>query len=218
MLDEAVGEGAGEVGLARAGGHLDQGAKSIPGEGKIQGGVGLELAIPHADPRQRVGEGHGREAGAESGGFGKPGGERFRAVKGKDAAGTGLGVALVAEERFNAGGFVEEGQRAGCDGLNEIRQILGVMAGLLGDTRKEGALLFGLGNANGLAVHNQQVIAGAGFERDFAQGDPASGRGVKIAVILNHPAGSAELRVNLPAGELFGVQVRHGGQGVKRET
>ena len=158
-----------------------------------------------------MGEGHGREPRAESPGLGEPGRERFRAVKREDAAGPGLGVALVAEERFDAGGFVEEGQRAGCDGLNEIRQVLGVMTGLLGDARQESALLLGLGDADGFAVHKQEIIARAGFEGRFAQGDAASGGGIELFVILNNPTARDELRVDLLAGELFGSQFRHGG-------
>ena len=39
--------------------------------------------------------------------------ERFRAVEGEDAARAGVGIALVAEEGFDAGGLVEERQRPG---------------------------------------------------------------------------------------------------------
>jgi len=73
-------------------------------------------------------------------------------------------------------------------GLDEIRQIFRVMVGLLGDAGEQGALLFRLIDADRLAVHQQEAIAGAGFERGFAQRDTASGGRIELPVILNHPA------------------------------
>jgi hypothetical protein len=106
-----------------------------------------------------VGEGHGREPGAEGRSLGEPGGERFRAMEREDAAGTGVGVAFITEESSDAGGFAEERQRAGSDGLNEVRQVFGAVAGLLRDTSQEGAFFLGLGDADGSAV---QFRHGAG--------------------------------------------------------
>lgn len=83
------------------------------------------------------------------------------------------------------------------------------MAGLLGNARQQCALLFGFGNSDSFAVYEQEVIAGAGFERCFAQGDAASGGGVELLVLLNDPATRGELRVDLLAGELFWSQIRH---------
>ena len=118
-LDEAIAEATGKVGLAGAGGHLDQCAQSIAEEGEFQGGVGLELAISHARLRERMGEGQLCQATTQGGGFGGPDGKRLRAMEGEDAAGAGFGIAFVAEKCFDAGGFVQERQRAGRDGLDE---------------------------------------------------------------------------------------------------
>jgi hypothetical protein len=83
------------------------------------------------------------------------------------------------------------------------------MGRLLGDARQERALLLSLGDADGFAVHEQEIIARAGFHRDFAQRDAASTGGIERPVVLNDPAAGDELRVDLPAGELF-RGIRHG--------
>ena len=57
---------------------------------------------------------------------------------------------------------------------------------------------------SGHAVHEQEMVAGAGFERGLAQRDAASGGGVELPVILNDPAAGGELGVDLLAGFLFG--------------
>ena len=53
------------------------------------------------------------------------------------------------------------------------------------------------------------MIAGAGGERDFAQRDPPPRGKVHGLVVLHDPAGRPELGIDLPAGELFGIEVRH---------
>lgn len=58
-------------------------------------------------------------------------------------------------------------------------------------------------------IHDQKVITGAGFQRRFPQGHAPAGGRAELRVILNHPAARDDLRVNLPAGELF-RGVRHG--------
>ncbi len=78
------------------------------------------------------------------------------------------------------------------------------MARLLGDAGKQRALLLRLDHADGLAIHEQEVIARAGFQRRFAQRDATAGRGIELPVILNDPAGRGELRVDLLASALFG--------------
>ena len=62
------------------------------------------------------------------------------------------------------------------------------MAGLLGDTAQKRAFLLGFNDADRFAVNEQEIIAGAGFERDFAEGDAAPGGKINLDVVLNGPA------------------------------
>ena len=127
----------------------------------------------------------------------------------EDAAGTRRGIALVTKEGFHTGGLIEKWERTGPGRLNKVGQVLGVVTGLLGDARQERALLLGLGDADRFAVHEQEIVARAGFERRFAQGDAASGGWIELLVVLNEPAARGELRVYLLSGVLFGSQIRH---------
>lgn len=129
-------------------------------------------------------------------------------MEGEHAARARRGIAFVAEKGFDAGGFVEERERAGSNGLDEVGEILRVVARLLGDAGEQRALLFRLDHADGPAIHEQEVIARAGFQRSFAQRDATTGGGIELPVILNDPAGRGELRVDLLAGALF-WGVRH---------
>ena len=63
------------------------------------------------------------QAGAKGIGFSEPGREGFRAVKGEDRTRARVGIALVAEERFDTGGFVKERERAGDSGGKKSGKI-----------------------------------------------------------------------------------------------
>lgn len=65
----------------------------------------------------------------------------------------------------------------------------------------------------GLEIDEEQVVAGAGFERDFAEGDATAGGEINGFVVLNDPAGRDELSVDLGAGLGF-----EGGRHAGRET
>ncbi len=80
-------------------------------------------------------ERHLGQPAAEGVGFFEPLGEGFGTVEGEDAARTRMRVAFVAEEGLDAGGFVEEGKLAGQIAAQEVGQVLGVSAGLVGDGR-----------------------------------------------------------------------------------
>ena len=139
-------------------------------------------------------------------------------MEGEDTARTRGGIAFVAEESLDAGGFVEEGQLARADGLDEVGQIHRVMRGLLGNARQQRAFLLGFDDADGLAIDQQQVIAGAGLERCFAQRDALPGGEIHRLVILRGPAGRDELGVDLLAGACSGarsgIEETHEGPGV----
>ena len=108
MLDEPVGERAGGECLAGAGGHLDEGARLRFGEGLLEAADGFDAADADVFAVVRMLERHLGEAVAEGVGFFEPLGQRFRAMEREDAARSGMRIAFVAEEGFDAGGFVEE--------------------------------------------------------------------------------------------------------------
>lgn len=213
MFEQAVDRGDGGEGLARAGGHLDEGAGAGEAEGFFEIGDGLDLA------RAKVGGIEGGEiveAGAERAGGGEGFAEGLGAVEGKDLAGAGLGVALVGEADDDAGGLVEEGQ-GDAGGLDPLQLGGGVVGGLLldgGDVGAEG-FLFGFDDADGAAVDEKDVVGGAGVGSLFADGLAGAGVEVDGVLGLHGPTGGAELRVDGVAGDLLGVLVgRHrGGSG-----
>ena len=210
VFDEPVGEAARGVGLARAGGHLDEGARMGGGKGFFQVRDAFDLAGAEVLHRERMSFGHLREATAQGIWFGKHRRECFRSMEREDAAGTRSGITFVTEKGFDAGGFVKERQRTGREGLDEVGQILRVMAGLFSDARQECALFLGFGDPDGVTIHEQEIVTRTGFERHFAQGNAAADGGIELPVILHDPPAGGELRVDLLAGELFGSQVRHG--------
>ena len=121
-------------------------------------------------------------------------------MKREDAPRTRFWIVLVAEESLDASGFVKERQRAGESGGEKFRQAGGVTPGLLGDNGKRRARLFRFDDAQGFAIHEQEIIAWAGVERNFAQRNAASGGKIHRFEILHDPTGREEHRINLLAG------------------
>ena len=171
VLDKAVGEGAGGVGLAGAGGHLDQRAGLILRERLLQAGDGFDLAIAHAggDERRQL-----AQPGAQRVGFTQPFGEGFRLMEGEDIARARLRIARVAEEGFHACGFIEKPQLG--LGLEEGRQLARIECGLLGDAGEQHAFFLGFDDTDRSAVQHQQVVAATFHERHFAQSDAGARR------------------------------------------
>src|SRR5208282_1757938 len=66
---------------------------------------------------------------------------------------TRVGIAFVTKKSFDAGRFVKKRQRAGDNGLNEIREARAVMTGLLGNHGKRCALFFCLDHAESVTIH-----------------------------------------------------------------
>ena len=77
------------------------------------------------------------------------------------------------------------------------------MRGLFGDTGKQSAFFFSLDHTHGFPIHEQEIIAGAGFERGFPQRYSATGGKVHGLEILHDPAAPRELRVDLLTGFFF---------------
>jgi hypothetical protein len=87
---------------------------------------GLDLALAHTAGDERVRGGHGLQAGAQGVRFAGPLGKRLRPMEGKDQPRSGIGIALVAEEGFDSGRFIQEGQRTRETSGEKIRQAAGV--------------------------------------------------------------------------------------------
>ncbi len=117
---------------------------------------------------------------------------------------------IFREGLLHAGGFVEEREKSSQAMREEVREAVGVAGGLIGHRGKGRAFLLRLDHAEGLAVHQQQVIAGTGREWDFTECDAAPSREICRPVILHDPTGRRELRVHMLAGAVFWREFRHG--------
>lgn len=205
VLNEAVAGGDGGVGLARAGGHLDEGAGSVFGKGFFQAGDGVDLAIAKRGGDQ-IGE--RQEAGAKGVGLLDASDQLFRAMEAEDAAGSGRGIALVGEISFDAGGLVNEGKRLGP--ALDVLGVGGAVAGGLGvDGGKGFADLFGFDDAEGFSVGEEHVVGGTGGGRELSNRDAELGGEVDLLDVLHVPAGSGELLVDGLAGLCFGGKGGH---------
>ena len=173
VFDEAIGERAGGESLAGAGGHLDQGARLILGEGFFEVGDGFDVANPHSLHWIRMREWH----------FGQARARGCRVLSSHSASVSGRWKAKTRRERGSdrvrrgkrfRRRWIRKGRAAGRWPMaEEIGKARAVMGGLLGDHGERCADFFGLDDADGLAIHEEQVITSARLERDFAQGDAA---------------------------------------------
>jgi hypothetical protein len=85
----------------------------------------------------------------------------------------------------------------------------GVVGGLIldgGEVQAEG-FLFGLDDADGVAVDEEGIIGGSGIGGVFADGLAGAFVGVEGVFILHDPAGGAKLGINLIARDLLGILV-----------
>jgi hypothetical protein len=159
--DQPVAERAGGVGLAGAGGHLDEGARPAGGQRGPQVVDGLDLDPPQSRLVQ-----HGQMAQAVA----KLGFSLFRqpdqllgTVEAKDAAAAGRRVEAIGELGLGAGSLVGKGQ-----GQDIVRDLFGDAEGVLGgldlDARERVALGLGLDDADRLAGNVKQVVGEAGSQ------------------------------------------------------
>jgi hypothetical protein len=79
-----------------------------------------------------------------------------------------------------------------------------VAACLVGDTGERLAFGLRLDHSAGLAINEQQVVAGACRKGIFPHRYPKARPEVHLAAILDHPARRPKLGVNELAGRLFG--------------
>jgi hypothetical protein len=124
-------------------------------------------------------------------------------MKGEDASGTRIGIPFVTKEGFDTGGLVKERKWTGMTSSEEFRKAVGVTTRLFSNGRKGSAFLFGFDHAECFAVYEQQVITGAGFERNLPNSDPTPSGEIDGLVILDNPTAIDELGVDLLASALF---------------
>ena len=60
------------------------------------------------------------------------------------------------------------------------------------------------------ALNEEEIVAGAGLQRRFADSDAQAGERVELLVVLNQPARGGKLHVDQLTGALFRVDVGHG--------
>jgi hypothetical protein len=187
VLDEAVGLGDGGEGLAGTGGHLDECARAVGGEGFFKAGDGVDLALAERGGVQR---GELAKAGAEGVGLLDEFKQVLGSVEGKDRPRAGVGVALVAEVGFDAGRLVGEGQGIG-PALRDPFHRGGVAGRLLGDGGESGAFFLGFDDAEGLAVDEEDVVGRSAVGLHFPDGDAARGGEIERGDVLDCPARGA---------------------------
>ena len=131
-----------------------------------------------------------------------PGGERFGAMKGEEAAGAGVGVFEAARSRFRRrwirrgrGGGAELRVRRGDPGQLLLRLWL--------DAAEGNAFGLGFDDAHGLAVDKEQIVSVAAAGK-FAHGDAAPRTEIPVPAVLHQPAGGGEQVIDLRSGEFFG--------------
>ena len=214
VLQQAVDGRDGGERLARAGGHLDEGARLGGAQRgvELRDGVDLAVAEPGGIERRKV-----AQAVAQGAAGGEPFAQGFRAVERKNLARARLRVALVGEAREDAGGFVEERQRL-AGGLHPLQLRGGVFRGLVfdaGDVVTEG-FLFRLDDADRLGIDKERVVGGTAVGEVFADGLALTFVEIDGVFVLHGPTRRAELRVNRISGDLFGGLVGHDDR--KRKT
>jgi hypothetical protein len=161
VLDEAVADVRGRERLARAGRHLDQGARVAGGEGLLQVGDGAELGGPEAGLGERR---EGAEAVPERGrgrvlrDVREPARERLGPVEREDLSARRVRVERVGEARLGACGLVDEGERPLECRRDLFGDALDVLCRLPGDAAESLALLLRLDDARGGAVDEEEVV------------------------------------------------------------
>ena len=128
-------------------------------------------------------------------------------MKGEHLTRAGFGVAPIGKSGDDSRAFVDEGQSLFV--LDPFELGGGVAFCLFLDRRDFVAPFFGLGfdDADGASIDEEHIVGGADVGLVFAHGDTLSGIEVDLVFVLRIPAGRGQLRVDLVAGDLFGVLV-----------
>ncbi len=124
-------------------------------------------------------------------------------MEGKHPAGTRLRVALIPEEGLHPGRFVHERQFV-CANVRDILWQPGRVApGLFRHPGERRPDFLRLHHPHGFAIHEQQVICKAGFQRELAHRHAVCGVQVHPEAVLYCPAGGGQLVINIFPGNGF---------------
>ena len=151
VFHEAVDKIDGGVGLARAGGHLDERARATCGEGAFQVLDGLDLCRPESAGGQRRKFAKAlRQCRTSPGHMLHPGEQGFGTMKREHAAAAWVGIEAVGKERLRACALVGKRKRRfpGRQAEGDAGDIFGR---LLLDAGKRVASGLGLNGADGFS-------------------------------------------------------------------
>ena len=193
-LEQAINRCDGGEGLACAGGHVDQGAGSVLGQGLFQSGDSADLAVT------QILDGQGRHLLGQTAAQGfwlrQPCSQCFRLEEVEDFAGTRRGVKVVGKADDLAGGLEQETQ--GCVVLAPFEVGGGVALGLgLNNGEVFTCTVFlGLNHACRIAIYKQHIVGWAGIGGVFTYRDANCCAKVDLFHVLNDPAGLNQLLVD----------------------
>ncbi len=218
-------------GLARSGGHLDEGPRSIVAEGLLQVGDAGGLVWPQPS---RIEGRHALEPGAERGRprsvlpfrhgalgdpvrrgpagrplvqglVGHPLGQGFRSVNAEQRTAPRVGVQEVSEGGDLPGAQVHE--RQGPYGRAQLTgKAVGIPLGLNFHAKQRVAGGLGLQDGCGSAVDEEEVVheAMSGGQLELPDGHAATGGHVHGLAVLDDPARFGKRSVDLAPGGPFG--------------
>ena len=189
-LEQAIGDVDGGEGLARAGRHLDEGARIGPGEGLFEVADRLRLDLPEprlVERRQLL------EPGAELRRLRHPFGQRLGPREVEDLPAARHRIEAVGEEGHRAVGLEQERQRAPVR-----RQVVRQAGGVLGRLRSTPVSVppAWLRPRRRLAVEIEQVVreAEAGFIGNSRTAMPRRGEVEFVAALNSQPAAASSRR------------------------
>lgn len=150
---------------------------------------------------------HCLKPGAQGGRLGQPLRHRLGSMKGEDFARAGLGIAAIGEARNDARALIYEGQWVFI--IYPFERRAGITGGLVLNGRDLVPPILGLGfyDANGLLIHEQNIIGGPDICLIFAHGDAQRSVEINSLLVLNDPACLYQTFVNLIAGLLLRILV-----------
>ncbi len=130
-------------------------------------------------------------------------------VEPEHTAGPRLGVHPAGEVRLGPRRLVAEWQQpVDHEGGQRIGDVALVLECLRLDARQGRALFLRLDDADRLPVDEQHVVGRASRGHQLPHGHTKAGIQVDSFVVLHHPAGRGEHRIDALPGLLFGVHVR----------
>jgi hypothetical protein len=179
--------------------HPHECARPVAAERRLEPLDRLDLTVaqPVGDERWHAGEARAQRRSRL-----EPVVQRFRPVEGEDPARTVQRIDAIREQDLGPRRLIIEAERRAPGGQYLLRLRL-IAPRLLGHARQGSARRLGLDHAARLARDDQEIVAGAGRQGEFAHRDAEGGETVQVGAILHHPARRRELPVDDRAGPCF---------------